>query len=635
VTLLLLAPAFGGAALGLGLLGLGDGLGPFLDKNQLAPSARALLVWTALGGAGVGALLAVWAVLFRSAEWGIRLGKTLCPLAGLAVLPLLLSERLFRKRDLLFLLAVWVTSALAAISFSAASEARALPLGVRALRFLRSPRLQPLGFFLAVIGAVSYAIYFSKITLASHYNFCTSAFDLGIEDNLLWGATHGTALFRSAPLGGSMLHGGNHQTYFAYALVPIYVLFPRAETLLIVQSVFLGAAAIPLYLYAAEFLGAALAVLVSLGYLLYAPLHGANLYDFHYQPFGIFFTFTIAYLLLKGASKLWLGLAVFLMLSVREDMGAMLAALGGFFVLSGRRSRSAFVLMLLGASYFVAFKLWIMPQYFMGGESSFAYMYKDLLPSRERGFGGVLKTVLTNPLFVMESLLTREKLLYVLQIFVPVSFLSLKRSQALLLFAPACTFTLLSTGYPALIMTSFQYTSYWTPMVFLALIEVLKAPSIGRFFTPNAVQVGRAVAIAIALLLTSNRYGAIFQTETLRGAFDPVRVEVTSEDRKNHQDFMELAKQVPPSAKLVASEWLVSHVSNRRDAYTLRFGILDAEYLLFWTHPEKLRSDEKPLLKRALLGKDATFGVIEKRGIFVLAKRGHDVEKNASLRSAL
>ena len=113
-----------------------------------------------------------------------------------------------------------------------------------------------------------------------------------------------------------------------------------------------------------------------------------------------------------------------------------------------------------------------------------------------------------------------------------------------------------------------------------------------------------------------------------------MRLHSTPDDHKNHTDFEGLAAQIPGHAKVVAAEWLVSHVSNRRDAYTLRFGLMDAEYLVFWLSTPKLRPDEKTVIREALDPKGA-FGVVERRGIFVLARRGHDPKLNAALLRAL
>ena len=54
---------------------------------------------------------------------------------------------------------------------------------------------------------------------------------------------------------------------------------------------------VPLFFLAKRRLGAWVACLIATMYLLYAPLHGSNLYDFHYQPLGVFFLWLTRYFL--------------------------------------------------------------------------------------------------------------------------------------------------------------------------------------------------------------------------------------------------------------------------------------------------------------------------------------------------
>jgi hypothetical protein len=82
---------------------------------------------------------------------------------------------------------------------------------------------------------------------------------------------------------------------------------------------------------------------------------------------------------------------------------------------------------------------------------------------------------------------------------------------------------------------------------------------------------------------------------------------------------------IPADAKLSASEHLNPHISGRSDAYTLRFGIFDAEYLLF---DVPIRDDERNQTVRAL--RDGTFGVVDDRGDVALAQRGFETTKNAA-----
>jgi hypothetical protein len=85
--------------------------------------------------------------------------------------------------------------------------------------------------------------------------------------------------------------------------------------------------------------------------------------------------------------------------------------------------------------------------------------------------------------------------------------------------------------------------------------------------------------------------------------------------------------RVPPRAKIAASETVVPHVCSRPDAYTLRLGVHDAEYLLFSRVPA---ADGEVEQARAALG-GGGFGVVAGGSHYVLARRGHDTAGNAAV----
>ena len=153
-----------------------------------------------------------------------------------------------------------------------------------AIAWARERRWLPLAT--VVSAALAYSSYFSIHSLNTHYRIETSVYDLGVENNVVWHAVHWGPLFRTTPLGPPMTHLGYHQTYFSYVIGIVYRFAPRPETLLVVQAVMLGFAAVPLFFLAKRRLGPWVACLLATSDLLYAPLHGSNLYDFHYQPLG-------------------------------------------------------------------------------------------------------------------------------------------------------------------------------------------------------------------------------------------------------------------------------------------------------------------------------------------------------------
>jgi uncharacterized membrane protein len=190
-------------------------------------------------------------------------------------------------------------------------------------------------------------------------------------------------------------------------------------------------------------------------------------------------------------------------------------------------------------------------------------------------------------------------------------------------------FTLLSTKYPPQIQISFQYTAYWIAPLFVAMLANL------GWLDEEAKRRGRAgrawkwswvVAIAAGTVVTSYQLGAVLQQHTARGGFGPYHFGTNREDLERRASLRKLIAMVPRMAKIVAAENVVPQVSDRPDAYTLRHGLFDADYLLFsipaW-------SNERTQILEGL--EPGTFGVVAEQGGFVLAKRGHPTTANATV----
>src|SRR5262249_40639384 len=160
-------------------------------------------------------------------------------------------------------------------------------------------------------------------------------------------------------------------------------------------------------------------------------------------------------------------------LANREDMSALLVVLGAYLLLTGERPRAGVVVAAIGAAYFVAVKLMLMP-HFLGGETAYVHQYKDLVPEGDHGFGGVLKTVVGTPGYPATVVLERDKILYLLQLMSPLAFFPWRRPVGLLCTVPGFIFTILGTRYPALTRLGFQYTAYWTSFLFLAVVANLR-----------------------------------------------------------------------------------------------------------------------------------------------------------------
>jgi uncharacterized membrane protein len=618
-----------GASLGLcaWASSAGTELTAYATSNIIADPMRRHMLGAMVAGAGIASILAVVLAL-RWRRGGVdllsRVAHRSAPLCLAGLVPFLFEWRLWIGRDLTFLVLAGVFGlALQGLTQIALATAPVLDLDFSVVRaWKRRPftvlRWRGLPLLIACLLGTFCAAYFGYYTVVNHHNIHTSAYDLGIETNLVWHAAHGGPLFHSTPLGGSLTHLGMHHTFFAYAMAPVLRLFPYTETLLVLQSIFMGAATIPLFLVARRRVGPWIACLVVCLLALYPPFHGAILYDFHYQPLSTFFLL-MCLQLLEARRNWWAALFIVLTLSLREDIAALVTVIGAYLVLTGRRPRAGLVVAVVAAAFFVIQKMIVMPLVWSGA-SAFINQYKDLLPEGEHGYGGVLKTVFGNPAFTLQSLLEQEKAVYVLQLFAPLAFVPWRRPAALLLFLPGFFFTLLETKYNALIRISFQYPAYWTPFVFLAATDVIAW--LGRTKS-YAVSRASLVAMTASMLVCSNQHGAVLQHHTAGSGYGSFAFGRNPTDDTRHDDLYALIAQIPATASVLASEQVVPHVSCRPDAYSLRVGPHEGDYLLIGL---PINDSERQPIKDLL--SSATYGVVAVRGDFSLAKRGHPADQN-------
>lgn len=588
-------------------------------RNKLDPSARNLI----LGAMGAGLLLFVLPALFVLVRGGwAKLGAVhreamrWSPLAVVGPLPAMLNDRAWVNFEFVF---ATLAAALCFVSYITLKQSLEQPSTPGLFQRLAQSQRAPV--VIAIVAAIFYSLWFSAFTLSAHYQLVTSSFDLGIEDNIVWQAAHWGPMFRTTPLGGPMTHLGYHQTYFSYLIAIPYRIWPDAKFLLVLQACMLGGAAFVLFLLARARIGAWSAAALTWAYVLYPPLHGANLYDFHYQPLSIIFLFSLVLCAERGWWKR-MALVVLLTMSLREDMGLMMAVVCTWLALRNIRPGLMLGFIGLGLVHFVLLKLIIMPR-FLGGASSYINQYQGMVAAGDAGFGGVLKTLLANPGYTMNWLLEPGKQQYVMQVLGPVLFLPLLRRQNLVLLLPGFFFTLLSTNFPPLMMISFQYSAYWIPFVFLAVVSTL------AWLQDKSVVIKHAVLATLLLgtLLHTRQFGAVLHIENVHAQYSGgYHLIPTEAERTRRADFDVLAAQVPRDARVVASEWLVPQFSAREFIYTMRNGLMqDAEYLI----TALPRHDEMPRIREAL---DGEFGVVDVRGEFMLARRHHPKDRNGEAR---
>lgn len=610
----------------------------FLARNVAVGQFRMVLLISLFFGLVVPALGTGLALTVkRSAAVPVleKVADLLAPLVLMGLLPALFNVKLAHHDQLTYLLIlaafVLMAEPLLRRSFTAFDHLRE-PLLVGAVeRRLRTvPGLPPrvLGLAAVLVAAAGVATYFGYYTIQDHHRLVTTAFDLGIYDNLLFNAIHGhpfTATVLFGPAGGNNL--ASHAEFVVILFIPFYAIHPGPETLLIIQALLVAFAAVPLYLFAATCLPPALAALIAIAYLFFPPLHGPVFYDFHWLTLATFFDFWLFYAI--AARRKWLTVALIVVLySIREDIAVDLAVLGLFLLLTRLRPRLGLVLFVVSAIWFGIDRFVIMP---LAGSWYFQNLYSGLFADGESTFGSVFKTILSNPLFFVTSFVNETKLLYVLHMLVPLAFLPFRRLPFALLILPGVFFTVMTTGYSPTVSISFQYTTHWIAYLFLA--TTLAFVVISR--QQDGVPARRAalVTMLVAMLAHSFTFGAILQRATFVGGFGRIEFTMTEPERQRYAELKELLAMIPPDASVAATENETPHISTRRVAYPLRSAPGPVDYLLVGrSHVGDL---SRAALNAALADPNA-YGLLAQRGDeLFLFKRGHLSPETARARREL
>lgn len=631
-----LAPRVLGSLLGLALIGQSltqffayQGVpaaqrAAYFNRNALPPVPPQLALPTL---AGFVPLLTALVLLLVARERAARavesLARILAP-AGLAVLlPALFTWQFGQNRPIGYLILLGFF-ALALERLLRISVAEVLSLvGARnsadARRFLTrfeariTSKAAPL---VVVLAGAAYAAYTGFFTIRHHQQIQTSAFDLGIFDNLMYNTIKGR-FFESPVMFGPGHHNSlsTHAEYLMVLFAPIYALAPRAETLLLIQAVLLGAAVIPLYLFARTMLTAWPSVVLVLGYLLFAPLHGAQFYDFHWLPLGVFFYFWLFYAI--ASRKRWLTILMVLMLfALREDIAVGLACLGTFLFVSGIRVNLGITLATTAVVWFVINKFVIMP---WAGPWWFDSMYNELFADGKSGYGNVVKTLISNPFYAFSTFVRGPKLAYALHMLAPLAFLPLRRLAFLLLLIPGSVFTLMTTGYWPTLAISFQYTTHWVPFLFACAamsLFLIREREDGR-----VRMIAVTGALAVALLSHSYNFGAILQQESFTGGFGKVSFELSDAQRERYRDMRSVADKIPIEASVVATETLNPHISARKEAYVFRYDSGPVDFIFL--SDNEVNGDLRNGLRERF--KKTPYGLFAKgKREFYLFKRGHE-----------
>ncbi len=387
---------------------------------------------------------------------------------------------------------------------------------------------------------------------------------------------------------GLLSHFTIHLSPIYYLLLPFYKIWPRPETVQILQVLVVLSGVIPLLLLARHFkLKKSYQVALSFLYLFHPALIGSSLYDLHEN---CFLAPLILWLLLflEKDRRLFMSITALLVLFVKEDAAMYVVIIGFFMIVSGKRKRSGVILAMMGAAYFLL-AVYLLSH---GGNGVMFNRFDNLIADKSWGIRGIIPTIITDPGLLLNEMFTPGKLIFILTVFPALGFLPVlqRKYSRLLLLLPLLAMNLMP-GFSYQHLIPYQY-HYATTVIMLYIIFLFLSDNdfaresalgendaliVSESGTSNkdankasTRQNTRKVCVSIALCFAVISC-TFFTTKLLIENYQPVQYLFEKESIvrtiKNELD------RIPKDASIQSNTLLTTYLSDRDVVYYLDFNI--------------------------------------------------------------
>ncbi|MER3397720.1 MAG: hypothetical protein C4316_04145 [Chloroflexota bacterium] len=413
----------------------------------------------------------------------------------------------------------------------------------------------------AMVGGlvVSYFAMWATFSYLRHASFHSHAYDLGILAQVMWNTVNGRPFLTTVMFEYTSNLLAHHFSPILLLIAPLYALWPRPETLLVVQAAALALAAIPFYCIGRRLGGEATGLALAVAYWLYPAAHYVNLFDFHEIALAVpLLAFALDGFLADRPRRgaVFAGLA----LLTREEVAIVTAVLGLWLFLRGQRGWGL-GLMAGGIGWAALTIGWLAPA--LSGTGKYYYLRRyEWLGSSP---GEIAATILTRPDYVLGGLLTRERLDFLLRLLLPLGLLPLLGPELLVLSVPSFGYLLLS-NYREQYELANQYSAVVIPWLVAAA-----GAGAARLFSRR---VSRGAVLGLLLGASLGAYLA-YGPGPLGGRFEPQQFTLGPHVEVGRQ-ILEL---IPPGAAVSAQSDLVPHLANRENLYTFP-NIFGADYIV-------------------------------------------------------
>jgi uncharacterized membrane protein len=482
-------------------------------------------------------------------------------------------------------------------------------------------------FWCTFFAVLAFTAYFSVYSILRYRTYNATNFDLGVFAQMYESLRQTGHAITTLERNTAMTHFAVHCSPFYYLLLPFYCAVPRIETLLILQSLAVGAGAFAVRKIALELkfshIGAFGAAVL---YLLQPGLAAGTFYDFHENKFLSVFLLWLVYFVLR--SKFWAALPFALVcLSIKEDAAIYVGAVGLYAIVGKfeildwsllrkqlretsfptkvktfrkrlkvllsnpalRRRLLGIVLLGTAVGGFLL-STWVVENAaaVAGRDGVMTDRLRNFFPPgvQDPGFIDIIKVIIADVGYVAHEIFTAEKGEFLLWVLVPLLFLPLmqKRSRNFLLLLPLVVINLASNYYYQH-QVGYQYTYGSVALLVVMALLALRHKEQARRRQYVALALAASLICTVPLVLPRS---ATYENTWI-------------ENRSRIQIADAQLEAIPADADVTVTTWFGPHLYKRKNVYMFPnfYGIQEAtEYLVCKEDEYEIKDEPETDLKK-------------------------------------
>lgn len=415
-------------------------------------------------------------------------------------------------------------------------------INIDGLRFSKKTSI-----LISIVFAVMFAAFTAGVTVLRYLTYSSPNFDFGIFCNMFYNMKNTLLPYVTSERDGLISHFAVHISPIYYLILPVYAIFSSPITLQIMQALILASGAVPLFMLANKFgfSNRACAAIVGI-YALYPSLSGGCFYDIHEN---MFLTPLLLLLFLAYEKKRMPAVYILsaLIMCVKEDAALFIICFALFIIISRKDFIHGAVLCLSGTAYFLL-ATWIINTF---GEGVLAVHYSNFYTSSEQGISAIIPVLIRNPMLVLRNVFSKEKLEFIIQMFLPLCFMPFmtKKLSRLILLIPIVFFNLM-TSYQYQYSIYFQYT--FASIAFLFYLSLMNLSDIKHETRKNLLPL---MLLCACITFTSTSMQRIsYLNRYISG-------------REDYISITEALDSIPDDASVCASTFFVPHLAQRDIIY--------------------------------------------------------------------